>query len=125
MISAFKGKDNGSRFECLLGCGEGFYGVLKNDTYLYGKSVFPTVYMPTGGTQWTIPAGTYLKAEFSENETDALTVEGAWRFLKDIYIPSCRYVRDAGNPFEIEYYRDTEDERRLQLWVPILNAGDM
>ena len=118
-ISAFSGKDNGSRFECLLGCGEGFYGVRRRDTYLYGKSVFPTVYMPEGSVQWTIPAGTYLKAEFSEKETRDLTIEGAWKFLKDIYIPSCRYACDGSNPFEIEYY-SYRNSGHIQLWVPVI-----
>ena len=136
MRSAFLGKDNGARFECLLGCGEGFYGVLRregristierkeresafshNGAYLYGKRVFPTVYMPAGGTQWTIPAGTFLKADFSEKETCALGIEGAWKFLEDIYIPSRHYVRDESNPFRIEYYTGSG---HIQLWVPVI-----
>ena len=135
MRSAFLGKDEGARFECLLGCGEGFYGVLRRvgpidsvkrkgresaflceETYLYGKRVFPTVYMPAGGTQWVIPAGTYLKAVFSEKETRALGIEGAWKFLEEIYIPSRHYIRDEANPFRIEYYSGSE----LQLWVPVI-----
>ena len=134
VISDFRGNDGGARFECLLGCGQGFYGIIRREesrsflcaeTYLYGKSVYPTVYMPAGGAQWAVPAGTYLKACFSEKEKQNLTVEGAWKFIKDIYIPSCSYVRDDSNPYEIEYYGDTEGEGALQLWIPVLSTEDM
>ena len=129
IISDFLGNDDGARFACLLGCGPGFYGVIRRaedrsflceKTYLYGKSIYPTVYMPDGGTQWIIPEATWLKAEFSEKETRALTVEGAWRFLEDIYMPSSQYEPDETNPFEIEFY-DHTGEGQLQLWVPVLS----
>ena len=128
IISDFLGNDEGARFESLLGCGPGFFGVIRREekrsflcekTYLYGKSIYPTVYIPAGGAQWALPAATYLKAEFTEDEKRALTVEGAWRFLEEIYLPSCSYVRDETNPYAVEYYDHADSDRCLQIWIPV------
>ncbi len=120
--SLFMGKDGGARFECLIGCREGYLGVKKKDgTYLFGKEVFPTVYMPDGGSQWAVPGCTFLKAVFTQKEARTLTLEGAWRFFKEIYIPSSIYETDPEIPFEIESFPQNEQEGGFELLVPVLS----